>query len=375
MKQITLAHGSGGINSAALTQEVFMPFFQSLMPYPNEDSAIFELANNHNQVKQGVTSTDCYTINPIFFAGGDIGKLSVCGSSNDVAMMGGKPLYLNIGFIIEEGFEIALLKKIAQSIAHECEKLDLKILSADTKVLPQFNKQIHKDTHLATLPQTDKTLFIATTCIGVLEKSCISANNLQHDDCIILSGKVGNHGARIFLEQNNISLDSDIQSDCASLYPMLAPLFQSNIAIHALRDATRGGLSSVLNEWAISSKACIEINEDDIKVDSQVYGVCEILGLEPYDLANEGVCVLAVAKECANDVLQILRQHELGKNAQIIGKVSKNFSSNPNDKRLQDSIESTTLNPAYFRRVVLHTKYGSKRFLEYPQGELLPRIC
>lgn len=382
MERATLAHGSGGINSTDFIRRVFMPFFKDIMPYSDEDAGIFDISiqdSRHKTACFGVTSTDSYTINPIFFKGGDIGKLAVCGSSNDVAMMGGRPLYLNIAFIIEEGFEIAALKTIAQSIAIECKKLHLQILSADTKVLPKLthDKQYISDSQSSII---QPSLFITTTCIGILEKSGISATHIEHDDCIIISGKIGNHGARIFLEQNNIAIDSDIQSDCASLYPMLTKIFQSDIPIHALRDATRGGLASVLNEWAISSQACIEIYEENIHIDAQVHGVCEMLGLEPYDLANEGICVMAVPKEYANTVLTLLRQHELGKYAEIIGKAQKNFMSR-DDKNMYmpnsptSSKHSSLFDDMFQQRVVLHTQYGSKRFLEYPQGELLPRIC
>ncbi len=362
MDIVTLGHGSGGVNAAEFVQYVFMPYFKDIMPYANEDSGIFaNTANTHY-----VTSTDSYTIHPIVFAGGNIGKLCVCGSSNDVAMMGAKPLYLNIGFIIEEGFSIPLLQQIAQSIATECKLLGITILSADTKVLPKITQ--HKNTN------EDKLLFINTTCIGSLEKEHISAKNLKENDCIILSGKIGNHGAQIFLEQNNIAMASNIQSDCASLYPMLAPLLQSNIPIHAMRDATRGGLSSVLNEWAISSHACLDIYEEHICIDSEVYGVCEMLGLEPYDLANEGVCVIALPQEYAKEALALLHQHTLGGNATIIGKVSQIFMPQ-NTKQTNTTITHTLTQNTYYQKVILHTKYGSKRFLEYPQGELLPRIC
>ncbi len=358
MEFVTLAHGSGGINSADFVQKVFMPYFMDIMPYANEDSGIF--CNDSNKY---VTSTDSYIITPLFFSGGNIGKLCVCGSSNDVSMMGGKPLYINIGFIIEEGFEVDKIKQIAKSISIECKALNLNILSADTKVLPRIAKIDSNN--------EEKSLFITTTCIGQLEKENISANNLQKDDCIILSGKIGNHGARIFLEQNKIEIDGNIKSDCASLYPMLMSLFQSEITIHALRDATRGGLSSVLNEWAISSNACIEIYEENIVVDDEVYGVCEILGLEPYDLANEGVCVISAKEENAKDIVNILRKHELGQNATIIGRVCETFDvSNKTQANIKKSLDI-----AYNKKVILKTKYGSKRFLEYPQGELLPRIC
>lgn len=434
---ITLSHGSGGAKSHELIEKVFMPILGEIMDFGEEDGGVFELdfgrdstrdskldstlnSTRDSGVQKGVTSTDSYIVYPLFFKGGDIGKLSVCGSSNDVTMMGGKPCYLNIGFIIEEGFDINTLKKIAESIRKECDNLGLRILSADTKVLPTFSNH------------TSKNLFINTTCIGNLQKEGLSAKNLSHNDAIIISGNIGAHGARIFLEQNDMQIDSNICSDCASLYPMLAPLFACDMQLHALRDATRGGLSAVLNEWAMASNACIEIDENSVGVDNEVLGVCEMLGLEAFELANEGLCVLALPARFANDALEILKRHPLGANAAIIGRVRKDFidsmesnidfnatssfnravdSMNALDsinsteslesldsvdsidstkfmdsakslesldsKNIADSIKSSQkpLDRIYFQKVVLFTKYGSKRFLEYPQGELLPRIC
>lgn len=364
MDIITLSCGSGGADSAEFIERVFMPYLRDIMPFDSEDGAIFSIEDSNIKSKatpKAVTSTDSYIISPLFFKGGNIGKLSICGSSNDVAMMGAKPQFINIGFIIEEGFSIARLKKIIESIRLECDNLGLQILSADTKVLPSFSASVDS-----------KNLFINTTCIGMLQKEGLSAKNLCHNDSIILSGNIGAHGARIFLEQNNISLDSNISSDCASLYPMLEPLFSSDVSVHAMRDATRGGLSAVLNEWAHASNACIEIHEECVGIDDEVLGICEILGLEPYELANEGVCVIALPSECASKALEILKSHKLGKNAKIIGKVRKDFI----ESSLPSSNENgECLSKVYFQKVLLHTKYGSKRFLEYPQGEILPRIC
>lgn len=445
---ITLSHGSGGAKSHELIEKVFMPILGEIMDFEGEDGGVFEFdfgrdstldskldstlnSARDSGVQKGVTSTDSYIVYPLFFKGGDIGKLSVCGSSNDVTMMGGKPRYLNIGFIIEEGFDINTLKKIVESIRKECDNLGLRILSADTKVLPTFSNH------------TSKNLFINTTCIGNLQKEGLSAKNLSHNDAIIISGNIGAHGARIFLEQNDMQIDSNICSDCASLYPMIAPLFACDMRLSALRDATRGGLSAVLNEWAMSSNACIEIDENSVGVDNEVLGVCEMLGLEAFELANEGLCVLALPARFANDALEILKRHPLGANATIIGRVRKDFidsmesnidfnatcnkpsldfnatssfnravdSMNALDsvnstesletldsvdsidstkfmdsakslesldsKNITDSIKSSQkpLDRIYFQKVVLFTKYGSKRFLEYPQGELLPRIC
>ena len=338
MKHITLAHGSGGISSARFIQEICMPYLHDLMDYGNEDGGIF-----HGE--KHAVSTDSYIINPIFFNGGDIGKLCICGSSNDVAMMGAKPLYINIGFIIEEGFMVEDFKKILESIRAECLSLGLKILSADTKVLPRLSTK-------------ERNIFINTTCMGEIRRDGISTKNISDKDCLIINADIGRHGARIFLDRHDMEIQSDIKSDCASLYPMLDSLLSSDIPIHAMRDATRGGIAAVLNEWAIASDTCIYVDEERLEISTQVRGVCEMLGLEPYDLANEGVCVIALPESHAKEALEILKRNSLGKNSSIIGRVSRDTS----DSR-------------FFGRVILQTAFGSKRFLEYPQGELLPRIC
>lgn len=330
--EVILSHGNGGVESKQLIDKVFLRHLGKFMPYSGEDAGIGKSAGNF------ALSTDSYVVTPCIFSGGDIGKLSVCGSSNDVAMMGARPKFISAGFIIEEGLEFSTLEHIVSSMAKELDSLNLTLLSADTKVVPKGS--------------ADK-IFINTTALGDIIYPNLSQNNLAQDDCIIVSANVGTHGSVIYCARNEIALQSNLQSDCAQLFPMLEPLFAQNLSIHALRDATRGGIASVLNEWAQASNMGIEIFEEQIPVLESVKGVCEILGLEPYALANEGVCVLSVPKQSCEKILNILHTHSLGKNACVIGRV-------------------TTQNP---QKVVLQNAFGGKRYLEYPQGELLPRIC
>ncbi|MDL0080778.1 hydrogenase expression/formation protein HypE [Helicobacter zhangjianzhongii] len=335
METITLAQGGGGVATNALVERVFLTHLREFFVSLGEDAGVF---SPHSAM---ACSTDSFVITPVVFAGGDIGKLSVCGSSNDVAMMGAKPVYINFGFMLEEGLEIALLESIIQSIAKELRLTGLKILSADTKVLPKGS--------------IDK-LFINTTCLGEILLPNVSTQALSVGDSIIVSAPIGAHGASIFAARENIKLESSVQSDCAQLYPMLAPLFAKCPRIHTMRDATRGGLSAVLHEWVQDRELCIELDEGALPIDEGVQGICEILGLEPSHLANEGVCVLAVDKSDTQEVCDILRGHSLGSKACVIGEV---YAASKQTKS----------------RVVLINEWGGKRFMEYPQGELLPRIC
>ena len=337
MQTIQLAQGSGGEATNKLINEVFLKHLDSAFLSKGEDAGVFEACGNM------ALSTDSFVITPLFFAGGDIGKLSVCGSSNDVAMMGAKPRFMSFGFIIEEGLALSELEAVIKSIATELQKTSIQILSADTKVVQKGG--------------VDK-LFINTTALGEIQLSNISSKHLQNGDVIILSAPIGSHGATIFMAREEIGIEGDLKSDCAQLYPMLEPIFKKQLCIHALRDATRGGLSAVLNEWARDSDKMIEINEQALMIENEVQGVCEILGLEAYMLANEGVCVIAAPESSAKEICALLQSHPLGAKASIIGRVIKN---------------STQVRPN--ARVVLQTQWGGKRFMEYPQGEILPRIC
>lgn len=334
LDSILLSHGSGGLESQNLITELFYPLLEGCVIGGGEDAGITDSKSGKFAV-----STDGYVVSPLFFAGGDIGKLSVCGSCNDVAMMGAKARYLSASFMLEEGFLIADLKCIVESFAKILKQSEAKLISADTKVLPKG--------------ALDK-IFITTTAIGEFlhPHLNLSAFRIPQDCAIIVSGNIGTHGAVIYSNREGINLHSDLQSDCALLYPILEPLFKEKIRLYALRDATRGGIASVLNEWANASNIGIEIEEAHLPILPQVRGICELLGFEAYNLANEGMCVLCVAKEDATKALEIL--HSQGaKDAAYIGC-------------------TMTQNP---KKVILRTTFGAKRFLDYPSGELLPRIC
>ncbi|MCE3046829.1 hydrogenase expression/formation protein HypE [Helicobacter kayseriensis] len=332
MERVTLACGNGASENNALIQRVFFKHFENQILIQGNDSAILP------SLSKMAFSTDSYTISPLFFAGGDIGKLSICGTCNDLTMMGARPKYLSASFIIEEGFELKQLEKIAQSMAEECRKNGVLIVTGDTKVVGRG----HAD-----------GIYINTAGIGEVIYEGLNPQSLQHGDVIIVSNSIGKHGASIFSQREGIDLVSHLYSDCASLFPLVQTLFQSNLTLRALRDATRGGLAAVLNEWARSSQTCICIDEKQVPISDEVQGICEFLGLEAYALANEGTFVLALPKSDALRALEILHSHPLGKEAQIIGEVGGEYK----------------------QRVILDSGYGTRRFLDMPSGEILPRIC
>lgn len=329
-KTITLANGNGGEENNELITKVFYKAFKNEILSKSEDAAVLNISGDI------AVSTDSFTVSPLFFAGADIGKLAVCGTCNDIAMMGAKPKYLTIGVIIEEGFALRDLEKIVRSIKKELEVNEALIVSGDTKVMPKG---------------TIDKIIINTTGIGQIQKEGISSNNISGDDIILVSRDIGCHGATIFAAREGIELSNNIKSDCASLYPIVQKLIDKNINITALRDATRGGVSAVLNEWAKQSDICIEVEEIKIPVNQEVNGMCEMLGFEAMSLANEGTFCLAIKKEDANKALEILK--EFNQNATILAKVTQQYK----------------------QKVILNSPYGTQRFLDTPSGELLPRIC
>ena len=328
-KTITLAHGNGGEENNELISKVFYKHFANDILQKSEDAAVIE------DGKMAFT-TDSFTVSPLFFPGGDIGKLAVCGTCNDLAMMGAKPKYMTCSVIIEEGFATEDLEKIVLSMKKELDINGAIVVSGDTKVVPKGS--------------VDK-IFINTTGIGHIEQKGITASGLSEGMSILVSRDVGTHGATIFAAREGISLESNLKTDCASLYPQIKALIDADIPIVSLRDATRGGVAAVLNEWAQSSNVCIEAEEEKIPVQEEVKGICEILGFEAVNLANEGTFVLAVAKEDESRALEVLQQTH--KTSACIGTV-------------------TLLHQG---KVILNSSWGTKRFLDLPTGELLPRIC
>ncbi|MCL1039194.1 hydrogenase expression/formation protein HypE [Shewanella submarina] len=338
---VQLSHGGGGQEMNKLIKSLFFKAFDNPLLCREEDAAALMLQGNC------AFTTDAFTVSPLFFAGGNIGKLAIAGTVNDLAMMAAKPEYLSASFIIEEGFPLSHLKQVVESMAKELAISDAAIVCGDTKVVPRGCAD---------------GLFITTTGVGHIQRSGISAHGLQPGDAIIVSRDIGRHGSAILMAREGLTLDSDLTSDCATLWPAVSALLDASLDIHAMRDATRGGLSAVLNEWALASDVSICVEEESIPVADPVRGLCELYGFEPYDLANEGSFILALPEAQAKQALEILNQFEFCSCAAHIGQV---------DKQVDNAAETN----AKGGKVILRSAWGSSRYLELPQGELLPRIC
>ncbi len=331
MDKILLAHGGGGEETQKLIKELFLKEFSNPTLNTLEDSAVLNLKGKI------AYTTDGFTVSPIFFPGGNIGKLAVAGTVNDLVAVGAKPRYMAVSFIIEEGLSFEELKRVVKSMAETARRVGVQIVTGDTKVVPRG--------------AADK-IFISASGIGEVVKEEISAHNLKPGDKILVSGTVGDHGACIFALREGLEFEG-LQSDCAPLWDLIRPLLEEGVEIKAMRDPTRGGLAAVLNEWAESSNVAIYVEEEAVPVDEKVLGLCEFLGIEPFSLASEGKMVLAVSPRDAERALEILRSHPLGERAAVIGEVREKPAG----------------------RVILKTPYGVERFLEPPSGEILPRIC
>lgn len=327
MDKILLSHGGGGQEMNSLINDTIFKIFNNEILNKCNDSAILD---------DIAFSSDSFVVTPIFFNGGDIGKIAVCGTVNDLSMVGAEAEFLSCSLIIEEGFDIKELEKILNSMAKTAKECKVEIVCGDTKVVPKGS--------------CDK-IFINTSGIGKILCKNICIQNIKKGAKILLSGDIGRHGAVIMANRDEISLQSDLQSDCKPLKDVVLKLINSGIKPQCMRDATRGGLSAVLNELASYNDNEFLIFEEKIKICDEVLGLCELLGFEAYDLANEGTFVLIVDENDANKALDILQ--EFDKNAQIIGEVTQNNGGN----------------------VIIENAYGSQRFLELPKGELLPRIC
>ncbi len=332
-KVVTLAHGAGGAKTRELIDKVFKAHFSN--PYfTSDDAAIL----NINPGKIAFT-TDGFIVSPYEFAGGNVGKLSICGTVNDLACMGAIPKYLTCAFVIEEGFELDKLEEIAEAMEKTANEAGVKIVAGDTKV--------------AGKGQVDG-VFITTTGIGeLIDGANVSGANAKPSDAVIVTGDIGRHGATILLERNEYGIEADIDSDCAPLCETVRSIFEVTDQIHVIRDATRGGVGTVLYEIAEQSNVGININAADIPVDPAIDGICKMLGLEPMYLACEGRLVIFAPMQYAQDIVDKLRKNKYSQNAAIIGQVTQE------DKQ----------------RVVMTTSIGAKTYLAQPQGELLPRIC
>jgi hydrogenase expression/formation protein HypE len=336
---VTLAHGGGGKAMKDLIDDVFARAFDNPLLAPMEDQARIDLASLSVLGDRLAFTTDSYVVDPIFFPGGDIGKLAVCGTINDLAVGGAKPLFLSCAIIIEEGVTIDTLRRVAASMAETAREANVKIVTGDTKVVAKG--------------ACDK-LFITTTGIGVIPAFYdIGVANARPGDRILVNGVLGDHGAAILAARGDLALETQLQSDCAALHGLIAALLEAAPHTRFIRDATRGGIATVLNELAIASGIAIEIDETRTPLRDEVRGVCEILGLDPLYLANEGKIVIAVRPEDAEAALIALRAHPLGKDAADIGEVR---AGEPG-------------------RVTMRTSFGGRRIVDMLVGEQLPRIC
>lgn len=332
---ITLAHGSGGKHTSQLIEKIFLPAFSKTSLDKLHDGAVLELPST-----QIVFTTDSYVVQPVFFPGGDIGKLAVTGTLNDLAMCGAKPYYLSCGFILEEGILQADLQRIVWSMKKEAEANSVKIVTGDTKVIERH---------------TGTNIFINTTGIGVsMVKTPIHPHQIQVGDSIILSGDIGRHGMAIMAEREGLEFSSPLMSDCTSLVPMVEAMIRENIEIHCLRDLTRGGLATALVELAEASKVELRILEEAINVGEAVDSACEILGLDPLYVANEGRFVAFIPKYQQKQALKILKEFAEGAEANIIGEVVERSNS-----------------PS----AILKNSFGTQRYLYRLVGDQLPRIC
>jgi len=331
--KILLSHGGGGEETQSLIKNLFFKHFGNDILLRMEDAAVLTMKS-----EKIAFTTDSFTVSPLFFKGGNIGKLAIAGTVNDLSMMGARPKYLTCAFMIEEGFEYDKLEEIVVSMRDEMAKSGVKIVAGDTKVVPKGGVD---------------GIFINTAGVGEVLKEGISAHALRQGDAIIVTNEVGNHGACILAMREELELQSDLKTDCASLWKSIEALIDADIKIHALRDATRGGVSAVLNEWAQTSNVGIHVREADIPVANEVKGMCELLGFEPYEFANEGTMLIALPQSEVAKALEVLKRFEETSKSALIGDVDDRFEG----------------------RVVLQTPWGSERFLEPPKGELLPRIC
>jgi len=332
--RVLLGHGSGGKLSAELVREIFLPAFRNAALARLDDQAIVDV----NGLRIAVT-TDSFVVKPLFFPGGDIGSLAVHGTINDLAMGGAEPLFLSAAFIIEEGFSMEMLRRIVSSLQRAANEAGVQVITGDTKVVEKGKGD---------------GLFINTTGIGIVAHGVeLSADRARPGDKVLLSGSIGDHGIAILAQREGLEFESAIESDSAALHGLVTEMLKTSHAIRCMRDPTRGGLSSTLNEIAEQSRVGIELDEQSIPVRDDVKGACEMLGLDPLYVANEGKLVAIVSPEAADAVLEVMRKHPLGKQAQVVG----------------------TVNEKHPGLVTMRTALGTSRIVDMLSGDQLPRIC
>ncbi|HET8996430.1 MAG TPA: hydrogenase expression/formation protein HypE [Acetobacteraceae bacterium] len=338
-RQINLSHGGGGRAMRGLIEDLFLPAFGNTRPDALEDQARLPLEELAALGDRLAFTTDSYVVDPLFFPGADIGALAVAGTVNDLAVGGARPLFLSCAMVIEEGLPLATLQRVADSMRAMAQRAGVAIVTGDTKVVERG--------------AADK-LFINTAGIGVIPPGVApSAASARPGDAVIVSGSLGDHGVAILIARNQLALEAEVASDCQPLHRLVAAMLAASPGVRCLRDATRGGVATVLNEFARSSHVGIRIREDALPIREPVRGACEILGLDPLYLANEGKLVTVVPAGDADRVLAAMRADPAGADAAVIGVVT------------QDPAEM----------VVMETAFGGERIVDMLVGEQLPRIC
>ncbi len=337
--RITLAHGAGGRAMRELIQRLFVSTFDNPILDALEDQAMLPLQDMVQQGDRLAFTTDTYVVHPLFFPGGNIGELAVNGTVNDLAVSGARPRYLACGLVMEEGLPMKTLEQVVTAMKHAADEAGVTIVTGDTKVVERGS--------------ADK-LFINTTGIGIIPKGiALSAQRAQPGDAIVTNGFIGDHGVAILLARNELSLESNVESDTQPLHDLIAWMLQVCPDIRCIRDATRGGIGTVLNEFATSSGVAMHLKESTIPIRESVRGACEILGLDPLYLANEGKLLAIVPSNRVDDLLSIMKEHPAGKNSAIIGNVEKTPPGT----------------------VLLSSHFGGTRIVDMLVGDQLPRIC
>ncbi|HET6445622.1 MAG TPA: hydrogenase expression/formation protein HypE [candidate division Zixibacteria bacterium] len=333
--QVIMGHGSGGKLSHDLIADLFYPPFDNPVLRLSNDAGVVDVST----ADRIAVSTDSHVVWPLFFPGGDIGKLAICGTVNDVAMMGAKPSYITAGFILEEGLELGVLEVIAASMREAAAEAGVQIIAGDTKVVDKGKAD---------------ALYINTSGIGVLQRDVtIGGEQARPGDVVLLSGPVGDHGIAVLSARGELGFEADVTSDVAPLNHLVSNMLAASKSIHVLRDPTRGGVASALNEIAKQSGAGIVIEENKIPVRPAVHAACEMLGFDPLYIANEGKLIAIVARSEAEDILAVMRSTRYGEESVIIGEV----------------VEKPV------GRVLLKTAIGGTRIVDMMAGEMLPRIC
>ena len=331
---VLLGHGSGGKLSAELLRDVFLPAFANPVLDKLEDQAAISVGG-----ARLAFTTDSFVVKPLFFRGGDIGSLAVHGTVNDLAVGGARPLYLSAAFILEEGFAMEALRRIVESMSEAARAAGVQIVAGDTKVVERASGD---------------GVYITTTGIGLMREGLsLSASSARAGDAVILSGSLGDHGIAVLSEREGLELGTEVRSDSAALHTLVDAMLDASLRIRAMRDPTRGGLASTLNEIAAQSRVGIEIDERAIRVNDAVRGACELLGFDPLYVANEGKLAAVVEREAAEAVVEAMRRHPLGREAAIVG----------------------TITGAHPGMVTMRTAFGTTRIVDMLAGDQLPRIC